>query len=376
MKSLSLCFCFATFGTLAMACGDDSPPVGGSPASGGGGSGPVAGSPPSNGGGGSGQGGEGGSGEGGEGGSGGSPVECVADDGTILAVERLFMGDTDWNGSQAADAWENFGRDIDGVVTTNDFSGHCLPNSGASPNNVFPDGPNGLDNAFGKVVVPILLTASQGDGVSEPATMAIHMGGSTLVFDMIGLGGADQDPVETRLYGSSELGMAANFDGEDCWPVAENSLTNPADITTATTVFDAAVVAGDVWSSGPPVTLDVAFSAQGIAVPLRLYQAQITMRLNAAHDAATQGQISGVIDTAEFNATLADVIGAFDPSLCNGAVLQAIQNQIAQASDIMVDGSQDPGMTCDGISIGLGFEASAVHLGGVGPGLLPPDTCP
>ena len=100
------------------------------------------------------------------------------------------------------------------------------------------------------------------------------------------------------------------------------------------------------------------------------------MRLNAEHTAATQGQISGVIDTDEFNATLADVVGAFDPSLCTGAVLLAIQNQIRQASDIMVDGSQNPAATCNGISIGIGFEASAVHLGGVGPSVLPADTCP
>ncbi|MBL8741825.1 MAG: hypothetical protein JNK04_12045 [Myxococcales bacterium] len=219
------------------------------------------------------------------------------------------------------------------------------------------------------------MAASQG-GVSEPATMAIQMGGSTLIFDLIDLAGSDQSPVETRLYGSSELGMAANFDGEDCWPVAESSLENPGDITSANTIFDAAAVASDVWSSGPPTTLEVAFSAQGIGIPLRIHQAQITMRLNAAHDAATQGQISGVIDTAEFNATIADAIGAFDPTLCTGGILVAIQNQIAQASDIMVDGTQDPSATCDGISVGIGFEASAVHLGGVGPSILPPDTCP
>jgi hypothetical protein len=141
-------------------------------------------------------------------------------------------------------------------------------------------------------------------------------------------------------------------------------------------VFDAASVSGDVWSSGAPTTLDVAFSAQGVAIPLRLYQAQITMRLNTEHTAATQGQISGIIDAEEFNATLADAIGAFDPSLCNGAILVAVQNQIRQASDIMLDGTQDPAATCDGISIGIGFEASAVHLGGVGPSVLPADTCP
>jgi hypothetical protein len=31
-----------------------------------------------------------------------------------------------------------------------------------------------------------------------------------------------------------------------------------------------------------------------------------------------------------------------------------------------MNGTQDPAKTCDAISIGLGFEASAVHLGQLG----------
>jgi hypothetical protein len=37
----------------------------------------------------------------------------------------------------------------------------------------------------------------------------------------------------------------------------------------------------------------------------------------------------------------------------------------AQASDVMTDGTNEPGQTCDGISLGLGFDAVAVHLGQV-----------
>lgn len=37
--------------------------------------------------------------------------------------------------------------------------------------------------------------------------------------------------------------------------------------------------------------------------------------------------------------------------------------QFVAASDVMKDGSQDPTSACDGISIGLGFEATAVKLG-------------
>jgi hypothetical protein len=33
----------------------------------------------------------------------------------------------------------------------------------------------------------------------------------------------------------------------------------------------------------------------------------------------------------------------------------------------MADGSQDPSKTCDGISMGLGFEMNEAQLGDVGP---------
>ena len=40
--------------------------------------------------------------------------------------------------------------------------------------------------------------------------------------------------------------------------------------------------------------------------------------------------------------------------------------ELIQASDIMQDGTQDPTKTCDGISIGIGFEARVVQLGAAG----------
>ena len=57
--------------------------------------------------------------------------------------------------------------------------------------------------------------------------------------------------------------------------------------------------------------------------------------------------------------------GSFDPSLCTGPTIMSIVDQITQASDIMADGSQDPTQTCNGISIGIGFNASLVQLGPV-----------
>jgi hypothetical protein len=88
------------------------------------------------------------------------------------------------------------------------------------------------------------------------------------------------------------------------------------------------------------------------------------------------GQLGGVLDTEEFAAAIRTLAGSFDASLCDGAALDGILNQIRQASDILTDGTQDPAVTCNGISIGLGFELSQVSLGSIAPITPPaPDPC-
>ncbi len=50
------------------------------------------------------------------------------------------------------------------------------------------------------------------------------------------------------------------------------------------------------------------------------------------------------------------------PATCTARVTA---DTLRQASDIMVDGSQEPNKICNGISIGIGFEAKRAGIGGV-----------
>ena len=61
---------------------------------------------------------------------------------------------------------------------------------------------------------------------------------------------------------------------------------------------------------------------------------------------------------------------------CNQAVFTSLITQIRQASDIMSDGTQDPRKTCDGISIGIGFDATQAQRGAVGQALPTAQSCP
>jgi hypothetical protein len=84
-----------------------------------------------------------------------------------------------------------------------------------------------------------------------------------------------------------------------------------------------------------------------------------------------------VLDTEELVAAMKAVAGSFDISLCSGPTFDSIAQQIRAASDIMSDGTNgDPNLVCNGISIGLGFDAKPALLGAVAaPVTPPPDPC-
>ena len=167
------------------------------------------------------------------------------------------------------------------------------------------------------------------------------------------------------------------FDGSDCWPVAPEGLVNPADIASAKAYFPMGGVASNHWDSGPTsATVTVAMNMGGLDLDLVIHHARLSMDLDADHLGSPHGQIGGVLDMAEFVADLKKVAGQFDPSLCSGPTIDSIAAQFMQAADILKDGSQDPSKSCDGISIGLGFKAKALSLGGVGPATpAEPDPC-
>src|SRR5262245_23512873 len=83
-----------------------------------------------------------------------------------FAISKLYLGDTDPDGTpDKANGWKHFGYDLDGKVSTATSTDLCKTRNGASPANVYPDGDDGIDNSFGKLILPIILglssTASQ-----------------------------------------------------------------------------------------------------------------------------------------------------------------------------------------------------------------------
>ena len=54
-------------------------------------------------------------------------------------------------------------------------------------------------------------------------------------------------------------------------------------------------------------------------------------------------------------------------AVSRGATIDSIVSQLQQAPDILEDGTHEPARLCGGISIGIGFTATAVSLGDTGP---------
>lgn len=111
--------------------------------------------------------------------------------------------------------------------------------------------------------------------------------------------------------------------------------------------------------------VDLAITLDDGKVPLTLVVHHAVVQATMAPDGATLtgGNLGGILDTNE----LVDSFKQYaETSVCCGSLcdgLQGLLSQIRGASDILGDGSQDPAKPCDGVSIGLGFEATKSAIG-------------
>jgi len=293
--------------------------------------------------------------------------------GVVLAIKKLYLGDTDRQGAKSATAWKNFGFNLDGKVSTPDSTDLCKPRAGGKVSSVYPDGNHGIDNSFGKNILPIIT------GVAADASTSVNQGiadGSfTIMLDIDKLGaGTDYNPLTTKLYGGAKLGHAPAFNGTDKWPVLPELLNDPKDIASSKVIFAGSYLTKNTWVSGSKSEIGLTLSVAGFSLTLTIGSALVAMDLDEAHKSAKNGVIAGVIDTETFITELKKVAGAFSKDLCTGSTIESIANQLRQASDIMKDGSAgSPTKECDGISIGLGFDMGEVQLGPIADPAKPQD---
>jgi hypothetical protein len=288
------------------------------------------------------------------------------------AISKLYLGDTDRDGTpDKVNGWKQYGFDLDGEISTAQSTGLCKPRNNAAPKQVYPDGFGGIDNSFGRNILPMLLGIEF--DFPQKQNDAIASGGFTILFDVVGLGGdPNQSPLVARGYAGAKLGAFPKFDGSDVWPVDPTSLADPASLASAKLQFGQSYLTGNTWVGLAQGEAFLTLDAGPAPLRIPIQHIIVDMTLNSSHDAATNGTIAGVIPLDAFIAEIKKMAGEFDPSLCVGPTIDSIDAQIAQAADIMHDGTQDPTKECDAISIGIGFDARRVQLGPIAPPVSPP----
>jgi hypothetical protein len=172
----------------------------------------------------------------------------------------------------------------------------------------------------------------------------------------------------------AEKGLGPAWDGNDIRNVANAWTTNGV----PTAVFPSSSIATGAFDSGKApgsILFELGFGTVSLRLPVQ--RAHVKMTISGDGKTATSGTVSGVIGTQDMIDAFAKVAGAISTDLCSGSTLDSIDQTIKQASDIMKDGSQNPDAECDGISVGVGFEAVSVIVGDVAPPETPPpNPCP
>jgi len=291
---------------------------------------------------------------------------------TTFAIDAIFLGDVDpLTDTPSTAAWRSLGFNLDGLITSETSTDVCMLQSDAGLANQ-ADGVNGIDNAFGASLVPILQTALLMQSLSDDQTKQIRAGAWTVELTVTGL---SSDPLQsavglgTQAFIGEMLDAAPSFDTPTNWPVLPSSLADGVSIDggARTKFSNVYVTHGTLVAEGAlqPLMIPLQFHLLGgfgpdaapptiFFLPLRIHGATIVFE-----QAASRGIIGGVLDPSE-------VIGAFlafarsvSPSLC-GSATDGIVHQLMQLNDILPDGTNTAGKPCNGISIGLGFTAKRI----------------
>jgi len=227
--------------------------------------------------------------------------------------------------------WRALGLDIDDQATTRDSTGVCQLVRGAATITQ-QDGDGGIDNSFGANLVPLLITVL-GSDAPDRLNASLLTGSPVNQVEVFGL---DRTLTDATLM--------ASFDGA---PFAGAWITGGI-VVGGPSAKEAQLMLG-VLSGNGSTTAELSFPMTHI---------QMVAPLSADGSSVQNGVLSGILPTSE--AVLA--VDAFARAIAPGIdpdSLQSFEQQVIQASDIMVDGTQDASKTCDGISVGLGFTATA-----------------
>ncbi|MEO7113636.1 MAG: hypothetical protein ABI183_24570 [Polyangiaceae bacterium] len=292
----------------------------------------------------------------------GPPIVKIG--GRNFVARKLYLGDTDRSGVSGVTAWKAYGANVDGKVTTAASSDVCTLQPGAAKS-AQADGNDGSDNSFGENILPTILNVF-GAKFSTQLNAGIEGGGSTFMLDLTGLTddtAQTLSPVSAQLFSGASIGTPTWNATSGEWGAYKSSLVGGSLSSGAITKFPTASISAGTWTTGTSGDLPFNISLGTATLALVVHHAVISFAHSSANS-ATLGNVSGVLTTDEFITAFKKIAGNLSIELCSGSTFDSIVAQFREASDILADGTNTTGVTCDGISIGFGFDATET---------LPPD---
>lgn len=289
-----------------------------------------------------------------------------------FAVQHIKLGDVDESGKKSSTEWRKIGLDLDGVSSTLGSGPHCQPAQDGKAKAIEEDGDGGIDNSFGRNIVPLF-----GLG-STPPTLAMSESIAHGEFSLLlGLNGLPEGPEGADLVGSLFAAQAPRDakgkpiapsaqqweDGSFAWDVLDTFLVSKDPLISQARLTGGTLKGNEWRTDAADVTLLVPLN--GVVMELRLHGARVKASFSASHEKIDNGVLAGVLFTDEFVEEFARVGPQVSPTLCSQALFDGVLQALQQSSDILKDQTQDPEKICDAISAGLMFDAALAQAASV-----------
>jgi len=174
--------------------------------------------------------------------------------------------------------------------------------------------------------------------------------------------------VPARLYkaalwpGFSTGGPPPKFDGTDIRKVTADSLVDGISVNKPKTTFPKGYLSKNVWVSGEPAKLDLTLPLDSTNLTMPLTAGLMSVGIAPDHKTGGQGVITGAIPIALAKPLLDPIAKSI--GVCPGSPFyDALLNTVQKYVDVVIESPtlQDPTVTCNGMSIGIGFVVAPIQ---------------